>query len=81
MTEGKFMLLPPAPGVCQICATEHEEAEPHNRESTFYQLHFYAQWQRSPTWADAMLHCPEDIKQDWLNVMRANGLSEAELGL
>ena len=62
---GSFKLLPPPPTHCQACATQHEPGEPHNQQSFYYQFVFYNQNGRSPTWADAMAHCTDDVKELW----------------
>lgn len=62
-----FTLIPPAPGNCPICAYKHEPDQPHNRHSLYYQMAFHQQHGRWPTWADAMAHCSEEVKQAWMN--------------
>ena len=54
----RFVLMPPRPGVCQVCAVKHDPEQPHNRDSLYYQYRFYAEHKRWPTWADAMSHMP-----------------------
>lgn len=58
----KIKLLPPRPGVCRICAARHKAGEPHDRDSFYYQIHFYSSFGRFPTWEDAMRHCDEETK-------------------
>ena len=66
MTEIKtFTLLPPAKGLCPACATGHAEVDPHNQQSLFWQMKFYQDNGRSPTWNDAMAHCSEETKAAW----------------
>jgi hypothetical protein len=75
--------LPPAPGKCPECATEHEPGEPHNRWSLFYQVRFQQAHGRSPDWADAMAHCSIDVQQRWIEALTAVGqrvLPESEAG-
>lgn len=60
-----FHLMPPAPGKCQMCAVEHEPAQPHNAQSLYYQYAFYAEHGRWPTWADAIAHCAPDMQAFW----------------
>jgi len=69
-----FMLMPPKPGVCQICATKHEPSEPHNQQSLYYQYRFYAEHGRWPTWEDAMAHCDEETKVAWKEALREHGV-------
>ena len=59
-------LLPPAPHLCQICAIDHPEEQPHNAQSLYYRWWFALNNGRSPTWNDAMNHCSEDVKAPWL---------------
>jgi hypothetical protein len=60
-----FVLLPPKPGVCQECAVDHLEGDPHNKDSLYYQYYFYGKTGRWPTWNDAMEHCDEETKKGW----------------
>ncbi len=69
-----MMLMLPAPNVCQECAEKHDPEWPHNKASLYYQYSFYAKHGRWPTWADAMAHCSEDIKQAWTKELRAHGI-------
>ena len=55
-------ILPPRKGVCQVCAAEHDPAMPHNRDSLYYQMRFYQEKGRFPTWADAMAHCDQSTQ-------------------
>ena len=71
---GQFMLMPPAPDVCQECAVKHDPMMPHNRDSLYYQYAFYAKNGRWPTWADAMAHCPEEIKGYWTDALTEKGI-------
>ncbi len=74
-TKGKgFMLVPPAPDVCQECAEKHDPAQPHNKASLYYQYSFYAKHGRFPTWADAMAHCSEEIQQAWKAELKEHGI-------
>lgn len=67
--------LPPAPGKCAECATEHEEGEPHNRWSLCYQVRFLQTHGRSPDWADAMAHCTPEVQQRWIEALTVVGVS------
>jgi len=75
------VLLPPKPGHCQLCATHHEPADPHNRDSLYYQLVFQQEHKRPPTWADAIVHCALDVQQAWRWHLRKLGVSEEVLGM
>ena len=72
--QAKFMMLPPMPDVCQECAVKHDPMMPHNRDSLYYQYAFYGKHGRWPTWADAMQHCPEEIKQYWIEALTEKGI-------
>ena len=61
-------------GTCPECAVEHDPEQPHNRDSLTYQYKFYDQHGRWPTWADAMAHCPEEVKEVWTQALRERGV-------
>lgn len=63
-------LLPPAPDVCQVCATKHDPELPHNHTSLYYQYSFKKQHDRWPTLEDAMAHCTEDMKSAWREAVK-----------
>lgn len=65
-TAKPFMMLPPAPHLCQVCAVEHDEEQPHNAQSIYYQYWFTATNKRQLTWSDAMAHCSDEVKAPWL---------------
>lgn len=69
-----FMIMPPAPDVCQECAVKHDPRMPHNRDSLYYQYAFYAKEGRWPTWADAMAHCPDEVKEVWIDELTKRGV-------
>ena len=52
----KLKVMPAAPGTCAFCATEHNEFQPHNWWSVFYQVRFKLKWGRAATHADAVAH-------------------------
>lgn len=60
-----MMLLPPKPGVCQECATDHDPEMPHNKQSLYYQTKFQMEHGRAATWEDAMAHCSDEVKEAW----------------
>jgi len=70
---GDFMLLPPAKDVCQECATKHDPDSPHNAQSLYYQYSFKAEYGRWPTWKDALAHCPQRIKEMWIEELKKRG--------
>ncbi len=73
--EGKMLLLPPRPGVCQECAVDHKPEEPHNKDSMYYQMKFKMKNDRWPTWEDAMAHCSQDIKNAMIQFFESKNIS------
>ncbi len=71
---GGWSLMPPPPGKCQECATEHAPELPHNQQSLFYQYKFYNDHGRWPTWEDAMAHCTDEMKEFWKRELRERGV-------
>ncbi len=70
----EMMLLPPRPGVCQMCAVDHKEELPHDQTSLYWQYWFYGQHGRWPTWTDAMEHCSEEMKRFWIGSLKKHGI-------
>jgi hypothetical protein len=68
-----WKVLPPPKSHCQFCAQKHEPELPHNAQSLYYQLSFHGMAGRSPTWADALAHCTEEIKKEWEHILRDLG--------
>jgi hypothetical protein len=66
---GTMTLLPPRPEVCQTCACKHEDVEPHNAQSLYYQTKFNMENGRSATWLDAMAHCSDGMKSLWRDAL------------
>ena len=71
---GGFAMLPPKPGACQECAVEHDPRTAHNQQSMYWQYHFYGLHGRWPTWKDAMAHCTEDVKAQWIEQLAKHGV-------
>lgn len=69
-----FMILPPGDNKCPICAVAHEVDMPHDATSFYYRFLFKNQHGRDTTWADAILHCPEEIKQTWTEHLTRIGI-------
>lgn len=70
-----FMMLGKTPeGACPECAAVHDPAMLHNQQSLAYQYRFYDQNGRWPTWADAMAHCTEDVKEQWAAALKKRGI-------
>ena len=67
-------MLPAAPGACPVCAGDHAPEQPHNQQSLFYQMSFYKQHGRFPTWADAMAHCTPEVQDAWRTALRERGI-------
>jgi hypothetical protein len=74
MKIGTFKLLPAAPDVCPECAVKHEPQEPHNKDSLFYQVKFFMEHNRYPTWADALSHCADGLKDAWVRELQKRGI-------
>ena len=73
--QGKFFtLLPPAPNLCPECATKHDQDQPHNAQSFYYQFKFNQEHGRSPTWNDAMAHCSKKVKNYWKSHLEKLGI-------
>lgn len=71
---GMTMLGQTPTGTCPECAVKHAPEQPHNQQSLTYQYKFYDLHGRWPTWADAMAHCPEDIKEFWTLALKKHGI-------
>lgn len=71
---GIMMLGRTPPGTCPICAVEHDPRLPHNKDSLAYQYKFYDQHGRFPSWADAMAHCDQTVKDAWIKELEARGI-------
>lgn len=63
-------MLPAKPGTCPLCAVDHKPDEPHNAQSLFYQMRFNIVHGRSATWADAISHCSDRVKQLWTDNLK-----------
>jgi hypothetical protein len=74
MPRHQWTILPPRPNHCQHCAVQHDPLEPHNPESFYYQMRFYQEQGRLPTWADALAHCPSTIQAQWQAELAKRGI-------
>ena len=72
---GPFKMLDAAPGTCPDCAVKHDPTQPHNQQSIHYQYSFFADNNRWPTWADAMDHCSDEIKNQWIEALSEKGIT------
>ena len=70
----EIKVVPPSPGACPICATTHDPKEPHDRDSLYYQNWFRKRHKRFPTWEDAMAHCKEEVKKDFIKRLAQRGI-------
>ena len=61
----QMFILPPAPGLCQVCGADHPDDAAHNPQSLYYGTVFQATYGRGPTWADAVAHLAEDVRDRW----------------
>lgn len=73
-------ILPAAPGTCPVCATKHDPDQPHNQQSLYYQMSFYQQCGRWPTWEDAMAHCDAETKRLWTEELTKRGVALGQVG-
>lgn len=67
------MLLPPKPGTCPACASEHGPEEPHDAQSMYYLYRFYGLRGRWPTWEDAAAHCTAAERDIWRRMLENHG--------
>ena len=71
-------LLPPGTHKCPLCADRHLPHEPHNRNSLYYQMRFYQDHGRFPTWADALTDCSPFMHAYWRGEMTKKGVRREE---
>ena len=71
---GEVRITAPVPGTCPVCATVHEEQEPHDLYSLYYQNQFFKAHKRFPTWADALRHCSPITKAVWAEKLKKDGI-------
>ena len=71
---GMMMIGKTPEGSCPTCAYKHDPWMPHNKDSLAYQYKFYDEHGRWPTWKDAMEHCPDEIKNAWINALTERGV-------
>ena len=69
-----WILLPCAPDACQECAVKHKPTWPHDKESLYYQMAFYREHGRWPTWRDAMAHCSPRLQELWVEELEKRGI-------
>lgn len=71
-------LLPPAPDACQVCAVKHLPAEPHNPDSLYWQVARQLKGESTPTWDEALAHCPDDVFEAWRIALALRGVHVLE---
>lgn len=75
-TEGtsQFVLMPPPdPPACQTCGREHDPEDPHDPAQLYYQYAFFGEFDRWPTWKDALAHCAPVVQAHWERELRVRG--------
>lgn len=72
--ERSLELLPPPKHCCQVCAWEHRPEQPHNFQTLYYKIWFQKEYGRAPTWEDAMMHCEDEVKEQWKIHLREFGV-------
>lgn len=70
----EIRILAPARGRCPLCAERHRPEEPHEANSLYYIMRFRRVHKRMPTWADAMRHCPEEIRAAFAAQLKERGI-------
>jgi len=68
-----MLLFPAAPDACPICNIKHEPNKPHDATSMYYLYRFYGIRGRWPTWADAVAHCSQEMREGWEQALREHG--------
>ena len=70
----EIRITAPVPGTCPVCATKHDERNPHDRDSLYYQNQFFKANKRFPSWWDAMSHCTDMTKATWVEKLKKRGI-------
>lgn len=68
-----MQILPPAPNVCQVCAADHDPAEPHTPNSLFWQTKRNMEGLEPASWEDAIAHCAEPVRESWIVALELKG--------
>lgn len=71
---GEIKIMAPTPRRCKVCAADHPPADPHDRDSLYYQNRFFQKHRRFPTWEDAMSHCSEERKASFREELARRGI-------
>lgn len=78
MPKSAWKLLGPGPGRCQVCAVDHAPEQPHNPQSLFWRTARNIADEPSPTWEDALEHCPPEVREAWVAALAERGVMVAE---
>jgi hypothetical protein len=70
-----WTLVAPAPGACEVCAVAHDPAEPHNPESLYWSAKRQIEGKPAPTWADALAHVEDPLRQAWVDALAERGVT------
>lgn len=70
-----WTLMPPAEGACEVCAVKHDPREPHNPESFYWHVKRNKEGKPPPTWADALAHVDEDLREAWVALLAEHGVT------
>ena len=75
----EIRILPLTRWTCPLCADRHTDKEPHNRNSLYYQMRFFQDHKRLPTWGDTIADCSQFRKAYWKMVMKNKGVKISEI--
>ena len=75
----EIRILPLTRWTCPLCADRHTEKEPHNRNSLYYQMRFFQDHHRLPTWGDTIADCSPFRKAYWKMEMKNKGVKISEI--
>jgi hypothetical protein len=70
-----WKVIPPPPDACQVCAARHAPEEPHNPDSVYWQTVRNIAGEPMPTWADALEHVEDPLRQAWVDELAKRGVT------
>lgn len=70
-----WTVIPPVEGACQTCAAHHEPHEPHNPQSVYWNTKRHIEGKPAPTWADALAHVKDPLRQRWVDELARRGVT------
>lgn len=70
-----WMLLPPKPDHCQVCAVDHEPQEPHDPKSLYWAMARELKGEPPPTWKDALAHVEPELRAQWVALLAEHGVT------